>query len=204
MVCLLELRQCRSTGGAGELQSAGVALAGMVPDTAAELLPNGPVILMVLVPAATVATSSSTTSSAWSMADPPLLASVTVAVTVTGTVPSAGPGGTATAVEAGPTESVLGGGAFVSRKVSMPPKATDVGSTPADWPPLSSWAADSKSASFASGPEGIVTSESIVTPGSTAATTEGSGEPRACASCDSSCCSPPSRLIGCSCVPALT
>ena len=126
-----------------ELHWSGVALAGMVPDTAAEVLPNVPVIWMVLVPGPTVATSSSTTSSAWSTAAPPLLPSVTVAVTVTGPTPSAGLGVTATAVEAGPTLSSLGGGAFVSRKVSMPPKATEVGSVPTACPPLSSWAADS-------------------------------------------------------------
>ena len=101
-----------------------------------------------------VVTASSTTSSAWVTVDPPVVASLRSAVTVTGDLASEGLGDRVTCVDTGPTPSVLGGGAAVSRKVSMPPKANDSGSA-VDCPLLSRWPAASYSAIFASGPVGI-------------------------------------------------
>ena len=117
-----------------------------------------------------VVTASSTTSSAWLTVDPPVVASLRSAVTVTGALASEGLGDRVTCVDTGPTPSVLGGGAAVSRKVSMPPKANDSGSA-VDCPLLSRWPAASYSATLASGPEGIEVMVSAVAPGSTASVT---------------------------------
>ena len=96
--------------------------------------PNAPVIG---VPKPTpVVTASSMTNSAWVTAEPPVVASDRSAVTVTGARPSDGLGLAATREETGPTRSVLGAGAAVSRKVSMPPKASASGSAVV-WPLLS-------------------------------------------------------------------
>ena len=54
----------------------------------------------------------------------PVVASLTSAVTETGDLPSDGFGLTEMCEDTGPTPSVLGGGALVSRKVIMPPKAS--------------------------------------------------------------------------------
>ena len=114
------------------------------------------------------------TNSAWLTLDPPVVASLRSAVTVTGLSPSDGFGATVTCEETGPTPSTLGAGAAVSRKVSMPPNANCSGSAVV-CALLSRCSAASYSAIFASGPVGIFTSVSAVWPGSTVSTTSFSG-----------------------------
>ena len=105
------------------------------------------------------------TNSACATVDPPVVASLTSAVTVTGDSPSDGLGESAMCVDTGPTPSVLGGGAAVSRNVIMPPKAVCSGSAVC-WLSLSRCCAGSYTASLASGPVGMVTRASTVWPGS--------------------------------------
>ena len=94
-------------------------------------------------------------------------------MTVTGERPSEGLGDTAMCEDTGPTPSVDGGGAAVSRNVIMPPNASCCGSAVA-CPALSRWPPASKSATLASGPVGIGDDASAVAPGSTATATDGS------------------------------
>src|SRR5258706_9015087 len=75
------------------------------------------------VPVPSATERSSTTSSAASTRDPPLRTSLKSAVTVTGVSTLAGSGAAVTLADVGPTWSPLDSGGFVSRNVSMPPKA---------------------------------------------------------------------------------
>ena len=125
----------------------------------------------------------------------PDLASLRSAVTVTSERPSEVAGVTVAWLTAGPTKSLSGGGAAVSRKVIIPPMATFVGSASV-CPTLSRCEPSSKSVTFASGPVGIRTRVSAVAPESTSATVSRRGCPREWPSSASCSWSAPSRLIG--------
>ena len=147
--------------------------------------------------------ASSMTYSAWTTSEPPWSVSLRSAVTVTGARPSDGFGLAVTRLVTGPTTSVGGGGAAVSRKVSMPPVAVCVGSAVV-WLALARTSPASERVTLASGPLGIVVMVSSVWPGDTAATVSRCGYAAGCPSEPTTTWSPPSRPIAWVSDPALT